>query len=70
MNCFENKLPFFTSILQSAGAMSKGWKIYWVLVATTVMNYLTMVLWSLPMVSKMAGGGVPFDMRLGGYTFD
>ncbi|MFK7893439.1 MAG: hypothetical protein AB8B63_21665 [Granulosicoccus sp.] len=50
--------------------MSKGWKIYWVLVATTVTNYLIMVLWSLPLVSEMAGGGVPFDMRLGGYTFD
>ena len=50
--------------------MSKGWKIYWVVVAATVTNYLIMVLWSLPLVSEMAGGGVPFDMRLGGYTFD
>ena len=70
MNPFENKLSSFTSNLQSADAMSKGWKIYWVLVAATATNYLTMVLWSLPMVSEMAGGGVPFDMRLGGYTFN
>ena len=70
MNPFENKLSSFTSNLQSADAMSKGWKIYWVLVAATATNYLTMVLWSLPMASEMAGGGVPFDMRLGGYTFN
>jgi hypothetical protein len=50
--------------------MSKGWKIYWVLVAATVTNYLVMVLWSLPQVSEMAGGGLPFDMRPSGYTFD
>ena len=49
--------------------MSKGWKIYWVVVAAMVTNYLTMVLWSLPLVSEMAGGGVPFDMRPGGYSF-
>jgi hypothetical protein len=51
-------------------AMSKGWKIYWVLVAATVTNYLVMVLWSLPLVSEMAGGDVPFDMRPDGYSFD
>ena len=50
--------------------MTKGWKVYWVIVAATVANYLIMILWSLPKVSEMAGGGVPFDMRLGGYTFD
>ena len=50
--------------------MSKGWKIYWVVVAATVTNYLTMVLWSLPLVREMAGGGMPFDMRPGGYSFD
>jgi len=70
MKDFENKLPSFASNLQSADAMSKGWKIYWVVVAATVTNYLIMVLWSLPLVSEMAGGGVPFDMRLGGYAFD
>ena len=70
MNPFEIKLPSFTSNLQSTGAMSKGWKIYWIMVAATVTNYLMMILWSLPLVSEMAGGGVPFDMRVGGYTFD
>lgn len=50
--------------------MSKGWKVYWAVVAVTVANYLTMVLWSLPLVSEMAGGGVPFDMRPGGYSFE
>jgi hypothetical protein len=69
MNSIEKILPSFTSNLQSVDAMSKGWKIYWVLVAATITNYLTMVLWSLPMVSEMAGGSVPFDMRPGGYTF-
>lgn len=50
--------------------MSKGWKIYWIIVAATVTNYLIMVLWSLPLVSKMAGCYEPFDMRLSGYSFD
>lgn len=70
MNPFENKLPSFTSNLQSAAAMSKGWKIYWLVVAATVTNYLIMVLWSLPVVSGMAAGGVPFDMRPSGYSFE
>lgn len=50
--------------------MNKRWKLYWVVVAITVANYLTMVLWSLPLVSGMAGGGVPFDMRPGGYSLE
>ena len=50
--------------------MTKGWKVYWVVVAATVANYLIMILWSLPQVSEMAGGGVPFDMRPGGYSLD
>lgn len=50
--------------------MSTGWKIYCALVAAAVTNYLIMVLWSLPLVSEMADGGVPFDMRPGGYSFD
>lgn len=70
MNPAENTYPSFTSKLQSADAISKGWKIYWVVVAATVTNYLIMVLWSLPLVSEMAGGSVPFDMRPGGYSFD
>lgn len=50
--------------------MSIGWKIYWAVVAAAVTNYLIMVLWSLPLVSEMAGGKVPFDMRPSGYSFD
>jgi len=50
--------------------VSTGWKIYWVVVATTVTNYLTMVLWSLPHVSELADGSMPFDMRPFGYSFD
>ncbi len=49
--------------------MSKGWRIYWIVVAATVTNYLIMILWSLPLVREMAGGAVPFDMRPGGYSF-
>jgi len=70
MSPFEHKFSSFSSNLQSADALSKGWKIYWIVVAATVTNYLIMILWSLPLVSEMAGGGVPFDMRLGGYTLD
>ena len=50
--------------------MSTGWKIYWVVVAAAVTNYLIMILWSLPFVSETANGGLPFDMRPGGYSFD
>jgi len=50
--------------------MSRGWKIYWLVVAATVTNYLIMVLWSLPLISEMADGAVPFDMRPGGYSVE
>jgi len=50
--------------------MTIGWKIYWAIVATTVATYLTMVLWSLPLIAEMADGRAPFDMRPGGYSFD
>ncbi len=70
MKPFEIKLPSFTSNLQSTGTMSKGWKFYWAIAAATVTNYMIMILWSLPLVSEMAGGSVPFDMRFGGYAFD
>ena len=50
--------------------MSTGWKIYWVVVAVTVANYLVMIFWSLPLVSEMAGGSVPFDMRPSGYSYE
>jgi hypothetical protein len=50
--------------------MKHFWKFYWVIVAATITNYLIMILWSLPKVSELAGGGAPFDMRLGGYSYD
>ena len=50
--------------------MSNGWKVYWAVVIITIINYLVMVLWSLPKISLMAGGEVPFDMRPGGYSFE
>jgi hypothetical protein len=50
--------------------MSNGWKVYWIMVVVTITNYLVMVMWSLPKISQMAGGGVPFDMRPGGYSFE
>lgn len=70
MNSFEYKLPSLKSISRSANSRSRGWKVYWVFLAATVTNYLIMVLWSLPLVSKMAGGDVPFDMRPAGYSFE
>ena len=50
--------------------MSTAWKLYWALVALTLVIYFTMILWSLPVVSAAAGGLVPFDMRPSGYSFD
>lgn len=50
--------------------MSTGWKLYWALVALTLVTYFTMILWSLPVISEAAGGLIPFDMRPSGYSFD
>lgn len=50
--------------------MSNIWKIYWVVVSLTVANYLIMILWSLPLITEITGGLIPFDLRPGGYTFD
>ena len=50
--------------------MTKGWKLYWLLVVATLAVYFAMVLWSLPAVSLAAGGLMPFDMRPSGYSFD
>ncbi len=50
--------------------LRNGWKIYWTVVIVTITNYLVMVLWSLPKISFMANGKVPFDMRPGGYSFE
>ena len=43
---------------------------FWVLFLVTLGIYLTIVLWSLPMISKEAAGLMPFDLRPGGYSED
>jgi hypothetical protein len=48
--------------------MAAKWKVYWGVVALSLALYFTMIFWSLPLISSMAGGLVPFDMRPGGYT--
>ena len=50
--------------------MSRGWKLYWLLVLVTLVVYFVMVLWSLPLISKAAGGQLAFDLRPFGYTVD
>ena len=42
--------------------------MYWGLVGLTLAVYAVMLTWSLPTVSRAAGGLVPFDMRPGGST--
>jgi hypothetical protein len=46
------------------------WNWYWILVAATLILYLVLVLWSLPIISAAAGGLVPFDLRPMGYSFE
>lgn len=50
--------------------MTHYWKLYWLIVAATITNYLVMIAWSLPNISMSAGGLVPFDMRPSGYSFE
>ncbi len=40
--------------------------LFWLLVGV----YATMVVWSIPLLSKDAGGLEIFDMRSGGYSFE
>ncbi len=44
--------------------------IFWPLLAAMTGIYLTMLLWSLPHLSTMAGGLTMFDLRPGGYSLD
>lgn len=44
--------------------------LFWLLVAATLGVYLSMVLWSLPVISTAAAGLAPFDLRPAGYTFE
>lgn len=48
--------------------MGRVW--FWLLVAATLGIYLTMVIWSLPLIAQEAGGQQAFDLRPMGYTFD
>lgn len=48
--------------------MSRHALIFWTLFAITMSVYLTMVLWSLPLLQQMAGGLPAFDMRPTGYS--
>lgn len=45
-------------------------RIFWLVVAVTLADYLVMVLWSIPRISGEASGLAVFDMRPGGYSFD
>jgi hypothetical protein len=44
-------------------------RLFWGLVALTVVVYALMLAWSLPIIAAAAGGLSPFDVRPGGYTF-
>lgn len=43
-------------------------RAFWISFAAASAVYLVMVLWSIPVITKAAGGIAPFDMRLTGYT--
>jgi hypothetical protein len=45
-------------------------RIFWLVVAATLGDYLVMVLWSIPRISAEAGGLPVFDLRPGGYTHE
>jgi hypothetical protein len=44
--------------------------LYWIVLALTVAVYATMLVWTLPVISREAAGLAAFDMRPGGYTLD
>ncbi|WP_371168297.1 hypothetical protein [Aliiroseovarius sp. 2305UL8-7] len=43
-------------------------RIFWAVFAATIVVYLTIVLWSLPIISNDANGLMPFDLRPTGYS--
>lgn len=45
-------------------------RVFWLVFAAMLGVYLTMVIWSIPLISSQADGLPIFDMRPGGYTFD
>jgi len=44
--------------------------IFWILFALMTGVYLTMVFWSLPIITQASGGLMPFDLRPAGYGFE
>ena len=44
--------------------------LFWAVILVTGAVYLTMLLWSLPAIARMADGIPPFDMRPTGYSVD
>ncbi|MBL9049794.1 MAG: hypothetical protein JNK19_06760 [Tabrizicola sp.] len=44
--------------------------LFWAVILATGVVYLTMVLWSLPEISRQAGGLQPFDLRPRGYSIE
>jgi hypothetical protein len=42
--------------------------LFWMLFAAMMAVYLTMALWTLPTISRDAGGLIPFDLRPMGYS--
>jgi hypothetical protein len=50
--------------------MSRRTVAFWILFAITAALYIVMIAWSLPEVSKAAGGLAPFDIRPHGYSFE
>jgi hypothetical protein len=43
-------------------------RIFWLSFMPALVVYAVMVAWSLPKISKLAGGAMPFDMRPFGYS--
>ena len=44
--------------------------IYWSLLSVMAAVYGVMLFWSLPALTKIAGGAAMFDLRPGGYSFN
>jgi hypothetical protein len=49
--------------------MIKTKTVFWATVAIALSLYITMLAWSLPILTKAADGLVAFDLRPGGYSF-
>ncbi len=50
--------------------MARRTVAFWILFAITAALYIVMIAWSLPEVSKAAGGLAPFDIRPHGYSLE